>query len=216
MAALSTRESDANARTIAVERRSFDGIMMAFHWATVVIVLGLLTTALMHAQLHDAETRVLLLRIHRSLGVTVWLVTAARLLWRTTQAELPPFPVEMTRLHRAFVTMGEYCLYALLVIQPMTGFAATVARGRAFPLFWWEVQPLMPRYPALEDALFLAHRVGAWALIILITGHAAAALIHHFVLRDEVLARMVPVAAIRRRLRDVSPEAGEVQVSLDG
>jgi cytochrome b561 len=224
MAALSTHESNvgddafASGQVVKVQstRKSFDGVIIAFHWATVIIVLGLLTTALIHTQSRDDITRVLMLRIHRSLGVTIWLVTVSRLVWRLTQAKLPPFPTAMSVIHRTCVTVGEYCLYALLVIQPMTGFGATITRGRTFPLFWWHVPPLMPRYPVLENALFLAHRIGAWTLIVLITGHAVAALVHHFLLRDEVLARMAPIAVLQRRSCEASSDTGEAQALLEG
>jgi hypothetical protein len=43
---------------------SFDGVTIALHWTTVVLVLALLTTALLHAQSHDDLTKALLLRIH--------------------------------------------------------------------------------------------------------------------------------------------------------
>jgi hypothetical protein len=54
------------------QRTSFDGVTLTFHWVTVALVLGLFTTAIWHAQSHDDVLRVVLLRIHRSLGVTVW------------------------------------------------------------------------------------------------------------------------------------------------
>jgi cytochrome b561 len=218
MDASSTRETGMGGASIASnpQRTSFDGVMIAFHWATVAIVLGLLSTAVMHEQVHDVQTRVLLLRVHRSLGVTIWLLTVSRLLWRTALANLPPFPGHMVQIHRAVVTAGEYCLYGLLIIQPLTGFGATIARGRAFPLFWGNVPPLMPRLPALEDALFTLHQIGAWTLVVLITGHAMAALFHHFILRDETLARMLPVAVFRRHGREVSSDGGEAEALAEG
>ena len=140
------------------KRTSFDGVTLTFHWATVVLVLGLFTTAIWHAQSHDDVLKVLLLRIHRSLGVTVWMTTVLRLVWRKTNAKLPPFPDDMTQLHRALVQISEYCLYALLVIQPTIGFSAMLTRGRSFTLFWGHVPPLIPHYPTVEAVLFSLHR----------------------------------------------------------
>jgi cytochrome b561 len=103
MGALSTQERNAavepsrcsNMQPVPLAKRtSFDGVTIAFHWTTVLIVLGLLTTALWHAQSHDDMTKALMLRIHRSLGVSVWTATAFRLLWRMTNAKLPPFPTK--------------------------------------------------------------------------------------------------------------------------
>src|SRR5215469_17974613 len=87
MASLSTHGGPAdssrplNARISGIDgnRTTFDGVTIAFHWVTVILVLGLLTTAIWSLQSHDDVLKVLLLRIHRSLGVTVWTVTVLRL-----------------------------------------------------------------------------------------------------------------------------------------
>ena len=222
MAGLSTQKRNAglessqssNVHTVPIANRaSFDGVTIALHWTTVVLVLALLTTALLHAQWHDDATKALLLRIHRSLGVTVWMTTAFRLIWRMTNAKLPPFPDDMTRINRALVQMSEYCLYALLLIQPITGLSATITRGRSFVLFWWHIAPLMPHYPALQSALLLVHRIGAWTLGFLITAHAGTALIHYFVLRDNVLQRMAPIIGIQRSPAKYSLGTRDAQTS---
>jgi cytochrome b561 len=186
------------------KRTSFDGVTLTFHWVTVVLVLGLFTTAIWYAQSHDDVFKVLLLRIHRSLGVTVWMTTVLRLVWRKTNAKLPPFPDDMTQIHRALVQISEYCLYALLVIQPTIGFSAMLTRGRSFTLFWGHVPPLIPHYPTVEAVLFSLHWIGAWALGLLITAHAVNALVHHFIIRDDTLARIAPVVGIRPGMRELS------------
>ena len=192
-------------RSPSLDRRtSFDGVTLTLHWATVVLVLGLFTTAIWHAQSHDDVLKVLLLRIHRSLGVTVWMTTVLRLVWRKTFAKLPPFPDDMTQLHRTLVQISEYCLYALLIMQPTIGLSAVLTRGRSFPLFWGHVPPLIPHYPTVQVVLMLLHRVGAWTFGLLIAAHAVNALVHHFVIRDNTLARMAPVVGIRPEGRELS------------
>jgi Prokaryotic cytochrome b561 len=113
--------------------------------------------------------------------------------WRLTNASLPPFPTQMTKLHRATVKLSEYGLYALLLGQPVTGLLTTLFSGRPFALLLWQFSPLIPRDEMLRAAFHLSHELGAWALAALAVGHAAAALFHHFVLRDDVLECMAPV-----------------------
>jgi cytochrome b561 len=206
--------SNADCVTPADKRTSFDGVSIAFHWLTAVLVLGLITTAVWRAQSHDDVLRVLLLRIHRSLGVTVWFTTVSRLIWRMTQAQLPPFPDQMTLAHRSLVQTSEYCLYALLAIQPLTGFGAVLTRGHSFTLFWGHVPPLIRHYPAVEAALFVLHRLGAWSFILLITGHAFHALLRHFVIRDNTLRRMAPVLAAAPSQHQLSLGTAESQISF--
>jgi cytochrome b561 len=158
-------------------------------------VLALFGSAWLHALAEARESNFtpVLLQIHRSFGVTIWVITALRLAWRLTNASLPPFPTQMTKLHRATVKLSEYGLYALLLGQPVTGLLTTLFGGRPFALFLWQFYPLIPRDEMLRAAFHLSHELGAWALAALAVSHAAAALFHHFVLRDDVLECMAPV-----------------------
>jgi superoxide oxidase len=180
---------------IIARRPSFDGLTIRLHWATVLLVLALFASAWLHAlaEVRQSDLTPVLLQIHRSFGLTIWVVTALRLAWRLTNASLPPFPTQMTKLHRATVKVSEYGLYALLLGQPVTGLLSTLFGGRPFALFLWEFSPLMPRDEMLRAAFHLSHELGAWALAALALSHAAAALFHHFVLRDDVLECMAPV-----------------------
>jgi len=197
------------------KRTSFDGVTLTFHWLTVMLVLGLFTTAIWHGQSHDDVLKVLLLRIHRSLGVTVWTTTVLRLVWRNTNAKFPPFPDDMSQLHRTLVQISEYGLYALLVLQPTIGFSAVLTRGRSFTLFWWHVPPLIPHYPAVQPMLLTLHRVGAWTLALLIAAHAVNALVHHFIIRDNMLARMAPVLGTERDVGGLALQRGDSQTSIN-
>jgi cytochrome b561 len=174
-----------------LRRPPFDRVTIGFHWATVLIVAALFATAWLHAQSHDGVHKAMLLQVHRSLGLTVWAMTILRVVWRMTHAKLPPFPTHMTRTHHALVKLNEYALYALLLGQPVTGLAATLLRGRQFGIFLWQIPQLMPEQE-LWTSLELIHEFGACAFGLLIAGHAAAALFHHFVLRDDVLQCMAP------------------------
>ena len=168
-------------------RPSFDRVTMSLHWVTLFLVLALFASAWLRS------LAPILLQIHRSFGVTIWILTALRLAWRLTRASLPPFPAQMAGLHRAIVKLSEYGLYALVLAQPATGLLATLSGGRPFALFMWHVRALMPQHEVMRAWLHFSHQLGAWVLAALLFGHAAAALFHHFVLRDDVLERMAPV-----------------------
>jgi cytochrome b561 len=179
----------------ARERRpSFDGLTIGLHWGTVLLVLALFTSAWLHAlaEARQSDFTPVLLQIHRSVGVTIWIVTALRLAWRLTNASMPPFPAQMTKLHRATVKLSEYGLYALLLAQA-TGLLTTLFGGRPFALFFWQFSPPIARDEMLRAAFHFSHELGAWALAALAVSHAGAALLHHLVLRDDVLERMAPV-----------------------
>ena len=181
--------------SVDARRPPFDRLTIGLHWATVVVVLTLFASAWLHAlaEARQSDLTPALLQIHRSFGVTIWAMTALRLAWRLTNATLPPFPVTMTKLHRAIVKLSEHGLYTLLLVQPLTGLLTTIFGGRPFALFLWRFPPLAARNETLQAAFHFSHELGAWALAILTIGHAGAALFHHFVLRDDVLECMAPV-----------------------
>jgi cytochrome b561 len=181
-------------------RSRFDGLTIGLHWGTVLLVMVLFASAWLHARAETLQSDFTpaLLQIHRSSGVTIWVVTALRLAWRLTKASLPPFPAQMSKLHRAAVKLSEYGLYALLLVQPTTGLLTTLFGGRPFTLYLWQLSPLLPRDEMLRAVFHSSHELGAWALAGLAIGHAGAALFHHFVLRDDVLVCMTPVMATAR------------------
>jgi cytochrome b561 len=178
-------------------RPPFDSLTITLHWTTLLIVLSLFGSGLLYGQVEERSWAPPLLQVHRSLGVTIWTLTVFRLLWRVTGARFPEFPASMTVLHQLCARLSEYGLYALLLIQPATGLAQTILRGRTFEVFAWSIPPLVARDVALVGTFRAAHEIGAWCLFALAGLHAAAALVHHFILRDDVLQAMAP--ALQRR-----------------
>jgi cytochrome b561 len=181
--------------------RRFDAVTIGFHWTTAALIAGMFASAWLHALAEGGRQASLLLAIHRSLGLSVWVVAVCRLGWRMRFAYLPPFPLTMSRAKQALAKGSEYSLYALLLIQPLTGLAQSLTRGRPFLLFGWEAPAVMARDVGLTSLLGSVHRFSAWALIGLLGLHTLAALHHRFVIRDEVLQSMLPWTVAMRSAR---------------
>jgi cytochrome b561 len=171
-------------------RAPFDLVTIFLHWLTAILVGFQLLTGSAMAFWPTLMSPLLL--VHRSSGVLVFVVTALRLLWRQSFARFPPFPERMPRVLQWLARRSEHGLYVLLLLQPVTGLAMSAFRGRPFQIFTVHVPVLVSRnldtWPLLQNA----HRVGAYALAGLAAGHAFMALIHHYILRDDVLAMMAP------------------------
>ena len=191
-------DASGNGSTDA-RRPPFDGLTIFLHWLSALVVLAMFASAWLHAlaEARDSVFTTGLLQTYRSLGVTIWVMTSICLFWRLTSAKLPPFPANSTKLYRVVVQASEYGMYALLLFQPATGLCATLLSGRSFGLFFWQIPQLLSRDDALRSAFHSIHELGAWLLAALVAGHAAAALIHHFVLRDDTLTCMAPAIAAR-------------------
>jgi superoxide oxidase len=171
----------------------FDRISIALHWLTVLLIIVQFTGAWWREAVgHETRLAAAILATHRTMGVLTWLVGLARLVWRHKFAYLPPFPDSMPKLQQWIAKTNEYGLYALLIVQPITGLGGVLFRGHPFELFVWDVPALLEPDPAVRSLFVQTHEFGAKALLALIGLHAGAALFHRLVLRDGVLQRMSP------------------------
>ncbi len=173
------------------EGRTYDGVAIALHWTTALLVL----LQFINAELWDywaKPTRESLQSIHVSLGVLLAAVIVGRLLWRWTHA----VPSIETGWVRTLSVAVHYVLYVLLVAQAASGFAWRWAQGH--PAGFFGLFGIPGPYGALDRAtrhqLHDIHTWIGWTIVITAAGHAAAALYHHYALRDRVLARMLPWA----------------------
>jgi cytochrome b561 len=165
----------------------YDTTTIVLHWVTAALV-GVLWII---GQTMDIAPKGVLRDDYRSLHIVLGLLLAAlllfRLAWRITRGlTLPP---DRHRLLAAFAKATHWCLYLLLLATILLGILRAWSNGDAiFNLF---------QFSSFGDRP-LRHAIGGWhaltanAVLILAGLHAAAALSHHYVLRDQMLARMVP------------------------
>ena len=188
MPALAARPLDGAAQ----DASRFDPVSMAFHWATVLVMVWMFASAWSIGLAGDAAGAARMLTLHRSMGVILWVLVLARLTWRLGFARRPPLPADLPAVQRLAASLNEGALYALLLVQPLTGLTQSLARGKPFVLLGVEVPKLMARDKGLVGLVHEIHELTAWALLGLIGLHLSAALFHGLVRRDGVLASMWP------------------------
>lgn len=138
----------------------------------------------------DQAFKLRLYNLHESLGVTVFVLALARIVYRRVNPP-PPLPPDTPALVRLAAHVTHVALYALLLLMPVIGFLATNAWG--FPLSLFGVLPLpspIGKNEALAQWLSLFHFSGAISIILLIGGHLAGVVYHTFIRRDGLLKRM--------------------------
>ncbi|WP_374200731.1 cytochrome b [Inquilinus sp. Marseille-Q2685] len=125
-----------------------------------------------------------------SCGLLLTAVLIARLLWRGSRGRrLPP---ANTGLQHLAAKAAHHALYLLLAAQVVLGFLFRWAQGEPFRFFGlFDVPAAFAPNPDLAHRIGGLHDTVAWAIIVLAGLHAAAALIHHYALRDDVLRRML-------------------------
>lgn len=132
----------------------------------------------------------LLLAIHRPMGVLILVFAVVRLANRLTHRP-PAFLATMTRMERRVATWSEYLLYALLLVQPLTGWAMlSAARFPITMLGPLQLPGIAPHNIDVFAVLRECHGAFAFLLFLAFTAHMSAVLFHTLVLRDRLLDRM--------------------------
>jgi cytochrome b561 len=175
----------------------FDRVSIVLHWATVALLAVMFASIWSRSLVGEgAPVAAGLLTLHRSTGVTLWILAVGRLGWRLGFATRPALPPSVSAPQARAAAVTEGGLYVLLLTQPITGLMQTLAHGRPFQLFLFEAPEVMDRDRGLATLFHQIHGLAAWLLLGLIGLHIGAALLHGFVLKDGVLQTMLP--AIRR------------------
>jgi len=203
---LANRQLLADSGPLPARPKRFDGVTIGVHWMTALLVLAMFVSVWLRWQTADQATRAILLQIHRSMGMTIWVVSGMRLAWRFTNMRFPHFPANITKSQRLFVQSSEFCLYALLLGQPATGLAMMLLSGRPFAVFGVQFPAFWLADKQLWDIAREAHYLGAWAFGAVVLAHAVAGLVHHVVLHDDVLKNMAPVFAGKPRAGITPPQ----------
>jgi cytochrome b561 len=182
------------------KRGVFDPATRLMHWLTAGLMLSVFVLAFSVDLATSRASHTVFLQLHRSVGLTVWVVTLVRLAWRNS-AKYPDWPSDMSQTMRVAAMASEYALYALLLAQPILGILQTNAHGDHVNLFFIGQLPAwIDKNRALAQQLLILHKVVGFSLLGLIGLHVAAALFHHFWRRDDTLTAMLPAAAAWRTL----------------
>jgi cytochrome b561 len=178
----------------------YSSAAIALHWVTAMLILANLLLALSMVPLPISPRKLQWYLLHKSIGVTIFLLTSLRIAWRAVHSY--PEPVPMPPWQRRAATATHGLLYALLMIIPLTGWLYSSATGVQVVYAGALALPdLVPKDKALAEALRLVHVSLNSLLVAMVCVHVAAALKHHFVDRDASLVRILPFNRIDRIAR---------------
>lgn len=168
-------------------------VAQLFHWTVVVLIIVQYVLANIAGDLPLGAAKVAVLARHKSFGITILALALLRLVWRWFNT-VPAEPLDIPRWQRIAARVSHVALYALLIVTPIAGWLMSSARN--FPVSWFGLVTLpdfiAPSRPAY-DFLHEVHEFLAITLFCVALLHIAAALKHHFVDRDNVLRRMLPL-----------------------
>lgn len=161
------------------------------HWLTAAAIAALFALGWTIDEFSAAATRKMLLVVHQSLGLTIILLAALRLVLRRNgigeaDTTVPPWMQVLARL-------GHAALYVSMIALPVSGWVYSSAKGAAINFFWLVKLPrLMTPDLDAADQFLKIHEIVGFVVLGLIGLHVGAALYHHLIRRDDTLLSMLP------------------------
>jgi cytochrome b561 len=190
----------------APARSRYSSVAIAFHWLIAALIVTNIGLAWYVETLKGSEA-VSPLMLHKSIGITVLILSVLRLGWRLA-VPAPKLPAYLTGWERLAAQTVHVIFYVLMIGMPLSGWAWVSASPliKVHPTVLYGVVrwPAIP-YPGLDsDQLHtartgfeLTHKTLAKIAYVTIALHVGAALKHQFVDRDDIVARMIPL--LRRK-----------------
>ncbi|MCG7521288.1 cytochrome b/b6 domain-containing protein [Ruegeria sp. Ofav3-42] len=192
--------------SLANTAQSYGGVTKTFHWLTALLILaafpvGWFANRLAHAiedpaiatTPEDLQQAAQLFSLHKTIGVTVFIVALARILWALSQPK--PGLLNAENKPEAFAAETvHWLLYGSLVLVPLTGWIHHAATEGFAPILWPFGQnlPFVPKSPEAAEVTGGLHKVLMLVLLGALVLHIAGALKHHVIDKDSTLRRMLP------------------------
>ena len=170
----------------------YGNLSIGLHWLMLLLIITVYCSMELRGLFpKGSDGRTLMKLTHFTLGMTIFGLVWIRLIARlgAPKPRIQPTP---HALQDTAARLMHWALYALMIVTPMLGWLYFSAEGKSVPLFGLELPPLLDKNHDLAENLEHWHiqiaQLGYW----LIGLHAAAALLHHHVLRDNTLRLMLP------------------------
>ncbi len=166
-------------------------IAQGFHWLMFLLIIGAWFAVETREDFpKGSPERDAWMLLHKSLGLSIFFLVWLRIGVRFTQVTPADIGAGWQQKAAKLIHLG---LYAVMIAMPITGMLASQFFGK--PVSWFgvfELPMLVSESKDLGEVLEEVHETGFIALLVLLTAHVGAALYHHFILKDDVLKRMLP------------------------
>ncbi len=172
----------------------YGSLSISMHWLMLLLLISVYAAInLADAFPKGSAPRAELKTWHFMLGLGVFVLVAVRLATRLFSGPAPRIEPDMSRWQQRFAGLIHIALYVFMVGMPLLGWLTLSAKGDPIPFFGLQLPALLGQDKTLARSLKEIHETIGTVGYYLIGLHAAAALFHHYVMRDDTLLRMLPI-----------------------
>lgn len=175
-----------------METLRYTTVARVLHWAIALAVVAQFTLGWWMQSIPKSPPgqRADVFNLHKSIGLTILVLMALRILWRSRH--VPPPWLAMPAWQRRLAWGNHALLYALLVLLPVTGYLGSVFSGYPVKYFGLVLPKWGSAWPAAKEFMSGGHLACTWLLAAAVVLHLAGAIHNAVVSRDGLLGRMGP------------------------
>lgn len=167
-------------------------VAKSFHWLIALLIFIMIAVGWTAKLSPRGPLRIELFGWHKSTGMLILGLMTARLLWRLVNP-VPVLPPTVKGWEKFVAAATHWLIYAAVFVMPISGYVITSAGNAPFKFFKTFTVPLLvPPDRALHGTAEGVHEWAFWILAVLLVLHISAALRHHFVVKDDILSKMLP------------------------
>ncbi|MCX8514613.1 MAG: cytochrome b [Burkholderiales bacterium] len=168
---------------------SYGSLTKFFHWTIAFLIIFMLFCGYL-------MTGLKWLNYHKLIGLTIFSLAVLRVIWTLINKQ-PKLPQSMPLYEKILAHTVQFLLYVFMLGMPLSGWAMASAFGQAPHVFGVQFSmPFIAINPQLGIIFEQIHNTAAIALITVLGLHLVGALRHHFLIKDDVLKKMLPFGKI--------------------
>lgn len=172
--------------------RRYSRLTIALHWIMLLLIVGVYATInLRELYPKGSDPRETLKALHFMLGLSVLLLVFIRLPARFIK-KAPAIIPEPAAWQKIAAHIVHGLLYLLMIVLPLLGWLILSAAGKVIPFYGFNLPALIAENKDFAKTLKELHETIGTIGYYVIGIHAAAAIFHHYIKRDNTLIRMLP------------------------
>lgn len=195
----------------------YSSVAITLHWVIAIAIIGMIFGGWYMSDLPDgASGQYFLYQMHKSVGITILLLSVARLIWRGMNPA-PALPADMNGLEKTASHMVHLGFYGLMIALPLTGWLYSSVSVKLdvptvlYGMISWPDVPFVDglKTETASGAVNFIHSKLAWVALALLALHVAGAIKHEFSAEEGVLKRMIP-GLFGKTVKPAAPSRGAV------
>ncbi len=170
----------------------YGSLLISLHWLMLLLIVAVYACIeLRELYPRGSEIREALKTWHFMLGLGIFVLVWVRLLARLIGA-VPPIVPQPPRWQLHVAQLAEFAIYLFMIVMPLLGWLILSGENKPVPFFGLSLPALIGENKELAHQFEEVHEVIGTVGYFLVGIHAAAALAHHYIRRDNALTRMLP------------------------